>query len=815
MHSGKSMRFGWHAILSVALSISLFAPRPAHALEICVETLNDLINGLNATLTPQADGTVTLRLVAQTYAWNGAQLAVLGNRLNLLGGYAPGCASRTVNPANTVINGLGALDLEFFEQGLGVTVEGIRFSNVQFLRLNSAQQCFDYGNAVTWRRTIVDGTAGDFRIGSSCGPLIFQNNAVLQTLGTVLQLTPENLPIDAFVVNNTFFDSLGDGLRLFRGEDTAISTFRLGNNLIWSSTGIDLALFATGDLPLVTAFNNTFVSSNVPISDGADNTSLDPQLNANGVPAVPGSPAINSGTNSPPGSLPAVDIIGNPRLIGSAADRGAYESNVVDATELVVTNASDSGSGSLRQAILDANSLPSFNTIRFAIPGGFGAILLPQTPYPDIVTPMRIDGFTQPGALPNTSDWSNNAQYQIDIAGGGTVSYAFRVPTNAPATAKLDLRGLRMGGFSNAVLLQGGSGHIVRGNHFGKFGDGLLSGSDNINAIYVNANADNVDIGGFDPAARNSIAGDQDPPAGNGYGIYIGGNGDGHLVAGNLIGTFPNGNTAHGHQVGLRVESDLNVVASNLVSGNVIGMQVLGSDNLIAGNRVGVKAFAFCLPPCVPDYALPNANGALVYAGANDNDFDNNQLAWNSYSGLIMYPGALGNTLSANRVHDNTSLNLDLRNPAGMNAIDGDGPGTFGCEEANCDQNFPLLSSATGVRYEGRVQGSLSTANGEYRIEFYRGSTCGVGGQGGGSLFLGATNVVASGGSLFPPINGSATFDVPITSPATLYNGFITATATSAGGNTSEYSACVAYGCDQIFAHNLDSSYAQVCPATP
>jgi hypothetical protein len=108
MHSGKSMRFGWHAILSVALSISLFAPRPAHALEICVETLNDLINGLNATLTPQADGTVTLRLVAQTYAWNGAQLAVLGNRLNLLGGYAPGCASRTVDPANTVINGLGS-----------------------------------------------------------------------------------------------------------------------------------------------------------------------------------------------------------------------------------------------------------------------------------------------------------------------------------------------------------------------------------------------------------------------------------------------------------------------------------------------------------------------------------------------------------------------------------------------------------------------------------------------------------------------------------------------------------------------------------
>ena len=70
-----------------------------------------------------------------------------------------------------------------------------------------------------------------------------------------------------------------------------------------------------------------------------------------------------------------------------------------------------------------------------------------------------------------------------------------------------------IGGFTNAVLLQAGSGHRVRGNHFGKFSDDVLGGSDNHNAIYVNNTADNVDIGGLDPAERNSIAGHPDPVA--------------------------------------------------------------------------------------------------------------------------------------------------------------------------------------------------------------------------------------------------------------------------------------------------------------
>ena len=806
-------RFTIRAALVVGALLSIM-PRPALALDVCVETLGDLVDGLHAAFTPQADGTVTLRLVAQAYAWSGAETVILANRLNLLGGYAPGCAARTVDPSNTVIDGLGGLDLELYEMGLGVTVEGVRFNNVQFLRLHGAQNCVDYGNQVTWRRTIVDGNAGDLRVGSACGALVFQNNLLRQTFGTVLELVPDQLPIDAYVVNNTFMGaSDGDGLRLFRGEDGAVSTFHASNNLIWGSAGVDFTLSASGDLPLVTAWHNTWGSSTVPLQDGGGNDSLDPQLDANGHPAVPGSPAINSGLNSPPGGLPAVDMVGNPRVVGSAVDRGAYESSVVDVTELVVTHAGDSGTGSLRQAILDANSLPDFNSIRFAIPGEFGAILIPQSPYPDIVTPMRIDGFTQPGAQPNANPWSNNATYRIHVAGGGQVSYAFRVPVNAPPTASLDLRGLTIGGFTNAVLLQAGSGHRVRGNHFGRYSDEVLGGSDNHNAIYVNSSADDVDIGGLDPAERNSIAGHPNPVTGAGHGIYLGGSGHGHLVAGNLIGTFPDGNTAHGHLIGIRIDSDLGVVMQNLVSGNVAAMQLRGNDNLVAANRIGVKAIAFCLPPCVPDYALPNTHGIHVFAGAEGNDINGNQVAYNDYSGLILFAGSQGTTLSANRVYANQTFDLDLREPAGINPIDGDGVLLGGCDQANCDQNFPQLDAALGVRYAGRVQGSLSTSNGEYRIEFFSGATCGAGGQGGASRYLGARDIVVTGGSTLPPMNGSAVFDLPLASTSSLYGQFITATATSQGGNTSEYSACVAYACDQIFGHGFDDAHAQTCPA--
>src|SRR5450432_1627857 len=62
-----------------------------------------------------------------------------------------------------------------------------------------------------------------------------------------------------------------------------------------------------------------------------------------------------------------------------------------------VTVTSDSGAGSLRQAILDANSTPGNNLITFNITGGGVQIIAPFSALPDVTNQVTIDATTQPG----------------------------------------------------------------------------------------------------------------------------------------------------------------------------------------------------------------------------------------------------------------------------------------------------------------------------------------------------------------------------------------------------------------------------------
>src|SRR5262249_46635209 len=61
-----------------------------------------------------------------------------------------------------------------------------------------------------------------------------------------------------------------------------------------------------------------------------------------------------------------------------------------------VTTTADSGPGSLRQAILEANATPG--TIDFAIPGPGVQTIVPTASLPPIISPVLIDGFSQPGS---------------------------------------------------------------------------------------------------------------------------------------------------------------------------------------------------------------------------------------------------------------------------------------------------------------------------------------------------------------------------------------------------------------------------------
>src|SRR5689334_196222 len=62
-----------------------------------------------------------------------------------------------------------------------------------------------------------------------------------------------------------------------------------------------------------------------------------------------------------------------------------------------VTNVNDSGPGSLRQAILDANANPGGDAIAFNIPGPAPHVIAPQSPLPVITDSVSVAGRTQPG----------------------------------------------------------------------------------------------------------------------------------------------------------------------------------------------------------------------------------------------------------------------------------------------------------------------------------------------------------------------------------------------------------------------------------
>ena len=78
-------------------------------------------------------------------------------------------------------------------------------------------------------------------------------------------------------------------------------------------------------------------------------------------------------------------------------------SGALSAITYTVTSTADSGAGTLRQAILDANANPGADTIAFNIVGTGPHTIAPATPLPAVTEAVTIDGYTQPGSSANTN----------------------------------------------------------------------------------------------------------------------------------------------------------------------------------------------------------------------------------------------------------------------------------------------------------------------------------------------------------------------------------------------------------------------------
>jgi hypothetical protein len=85
----------------------------------------------------------------------------------------------------------------------------------------------------------------------------------------------------------------------------------------------------------------------------------------------------------------------------------------LSAVIFIVTNANDSGAGSLRDAINQANTTGGPDQIHFAIPGA-GVHTIALTNILGVSEAVVIDGYTQPGASPNTLAVGNDAVLLIE-----------------------------------------------------------------------------------------------------------------------------------------------------------------------------------------------------------------------------------------------------------------------------------------------------------------------------------------------------------------------------------------------------------------
>ena len=272
-----------------------------------------------------------------------------------------------------------------------------------------------------------------------------------------------------------------------------------------------------------------------------------------------------------------------------------------------VTNANDSGAGSLRAAINAANGNGSGGAIiTFAIGNACGpSVIHLLSPLPDLQQETHILGYNQPGASPNSSNESDsdNAVICLILDGGtNSVSDALTVPASVANSVKTEIRGIAFSGFSHsAVNLRGGSQHIVGGIRTG----GSVGG------FALEPNGYGVILG---PGVFNSNVGDTD------------------AASLNLLGDLTN--------TAIYVDSSTassNAAHGNTITNNVIGYYVTDNDNTVI--------------------QLPNGGSGMAIGGYNNTITRN----------LVFYSGAAGIHLSNTDSHGNTVEFNDF----GSNLTDG------------------------------------------------------------------------------------------------------------------------------------------------
>ncbi|HSZ71109.1 MAG TPA: right-handed parallel beta-helix repeat-containing protein, partial [Cytophagaceae bacterium] len=237
-----------------------------------------------------------------------------------------------------------------------------------------------------------------------------------------------------------------------------------------------------------------------------------------------------------------------------------------------VTNTNDSGAGSLRQAIIDANADPGFTAILFNIPGDRGAERI-------INVPTALPAFTAPVDLATAPGQGGRTVLLAPIINGpgaATTGITFNSGSSGSTVTLVTFRS-----FVFSMVLNAGSENILYNNFENNQGGidiRLLSGGGNTiqGNIFTTTNTGASAIGGSSTGntiTNNTFTGTGINIAGNGHTIGGPGASDGNTFT-NAPGTAINLSSANGALV--QNNTITGSTGTGLVAGG-IDMQILSN----------------------------------------------------------------------------------------------------------------------------------------------------------------------------------------------------------------------------------------------
>ncbi|QDV47957.1 hypothetical protein Enr13x_78690 [Stieleria neptunia] len=473
---------------------------------------------------------------------------------------------------------------------------------------------------------------------------------------------------------------------------------------------------------------------------------------------------------------------------------------------LSVVNTADSGPGSLRAAIEQANVATAPVTIQFEIPtsdanyvdvdshlaGGDAQpdafVITPLSPLPTLNNAnasVKIDGRSQSVFGGDSNPFGPEVVIDGSSSGSGPGFLIVRSHGN-------EIVGLNIHSFSsNGIAVGAGHSNRFAGNYIGTDATGRFAMPNGGDGIRLNNTAKDNLIGGVTAADRNVISGN------NMRGITISREGTSfNTIVGNFIGTNASGTNAIPNRldgISIREGASENIIGTNddgtndQSEGNVIsgngeqGIAVGDSGtqgNLIAGNLIGVSPSG--------TIALPNSLSGVLLSDSTSNNIiggnglhSTNVISGNGASGISIVSNSIGNTIAGNHIGTdatggsavgNTMFGIFVGDGSDHNRIGTDGDGVGDLSEKNLISGNLLhgvrLGGSAGVVIAGNyigtnLAGDAAIPNGDSGVQVAYGATLNFIGTNGDGIGDGVE------GNL---ISGNAIDGIQLSGPNTAYN---------------------------------------------